>query len=230
MNGEIDNSTKKRLQEIGHEIKERIETFDQLDAQCTAEFNAVAVLMDEAFKLCGSASRFAEFKHEYCGNLGRSRMYELLAIKSGIKTEAEIKAANRRRTAKSRSQKKVKKQNVTDNESVTLNGKEVDVSQFSAEAQEKITKAQAEADEVAARAETAAPDAEAETAAEEPTEPNPNKEKAAAILSIRKSAHNLDEFKYACSAYLPKLIAADLEKANEHFQNMYKRLKVKKAA
>jgi hypothetical protein len=69
--------------------------------------------------------------------------------------------------------------------------------------------------------------AEAETAA---AEPHPNKEKAAAILSVHNSARNLHEFEYACNHYLPKLNTADLEKASEHFQRVYERLKEKKAA
>jgi hypothetical protein len=135
------DTTETRLQEIGREIKERIGKFNQLDAQCMAEFEAVAPLMNEAVALCGGedAPRFAKFKQEYCGNVvSRSRLYELLAIKSGAKTEDEVRAASRTRAKRSRARKKAKG-NVTDSESVTFgNGEKADIDGWGAKAKEQL--------------------------------------------------------------------------------------------
>jgi hypothetical protein len=54
-------------------------------------------------------------RNRYCPELGKSRMYELLAIKDGRATIEEIRAATRKRVAKHRAAEK----DVTEKDSVT---------------------------------------------------------------------------------------------------------------
>jgi hypothetical protein len=165
------DATETRLQKIGLDIKKRIEKFNQLEIPLMAEFDALGPLMNEAVELCGKdAARFDKFAEEYCGDLGRSRLYELLAIQSGTKTVEDIRAANRARVAKHRRKKAA---SVTDKESVTLGGKKVDVDGWGADAKEQIAEARADANPTEATDDDAAPveaaqDDEAETADESP--------------------------------------------------------------
>ena len=72
-----------------------------------AENNWITVtqLLAEAKAKC-SAGGFKKFKAKYCPDLGRSRIYELLAIASGKKSIEQVKAESRGRKAKERAENK----------------------------------------------------------------------------------------------------------------------------
>ena len=69
-------------------------------------------MLKEAERLCPDG--FEAFKQSYCPELGRSRVYELLAVRDGRKAIEDVRAATRARVAKHRASKRV-----TDSESVT---------------------------------------------------------------------------------------------------------------
>jgi hypothetical protein len=104
-----------RLERIGREITARVEKLDKLGVKAVDHVDSIDYLLAEAEKLCETAEAFAAFKRKHCPALGRSRAYELLAIKEGRKSLEEIRASNRARVAKHRSGKKA----VTDKPSVT---------------------------------------------------------------------------------------------------------------
>jgi hypothetical protein len=104
-----------RLEQIGREITARVEKLDKLGAKAADHVDSIDCLLAEAEKLCETAEAFATFKQTHCAELGRSRIYELLAIKDGRKTREEIRALTRARVARHRAGKKA----VTDKPSVT---------------------------------------------------------------------------------------------------------------
>jgi hypothetical protein len=104
-----------RLEQIGREITARVEKLDKLGAKAADHVDSIDRLLAEAEKLCETAEAFATFKQTHCAELGRSRIYELLAIKDGRKTREEIRALTRARVARHRAGKKA----VTDKPSVT---------------------------------------------------------------------------------------------------------------
>jgi hypothetical protein len=104
-----------RLEQIGREITARVEKLDKLGAKAVDQVDSIDYLLAEAKKLCETAEAFAAFKQKHCPELGRSRTYELLAIKEGRKGREEIRALTRARVAKHRAGKRA----VTDKPSVT---------------------------------------------------------------------------------------------------------------
>jgi hypothetical protein len=104
-----------RLEQIGREITARVEKLDKLGAKAVDHVDSIDCLLVEAEKLCETREAFEAFKRKHCAELGRSRTYELLAIKDGRKSREEIRALTRARVAKHRARKK----SVTDNPSVT---------------------------------------------------------------------------------------------------------------
>ncbi len=140
---EVDFAKIRRLNEIGREISARITKLDKIGAKAVDMVDSIDCLLKEAEGLC-DAKDFTSFKNTYCVELGRSRVYELLAIRDGRKTIEDIRAATRARVAKHRASK-----HVTDSASVTssalpddlkVNGQSVSTAVFSASAQEQIAK------------------------------------------------------------------------------------------
>jgi hypothetical protein len=115
------------LHGLGREIRVRIEKLDFLGVKAVDQIDSINKLLDEARKLCDE-SGFEEFKRSYCPELGKSRTYELLAVKEGRKTLEQIRADGRRRVAEHRARKLEKakqtaeKNNVTEKSSVTEGG------------------------------------------------------------------------------------------------------------
>jgi hypothetical protein len=106
-----------RLEQIGREITARVGKLDQLGVKAVDQVDSIGQLLAEAEKLCATPEAFGAFKRQHCPDLGRSRTYELLAVKGGRKSLEEIRALTRARVAKHRAAKKT----VTDNSSVTSN-------------------------------------------------------------------------------------------------------------
>jgi hypothetical protein len=105
-----------RLHSIGREIRVRVEKLNQIGAKAVDMVDSINCLLREAEPLC-DPDGFVAFKQRYCPDLGRSRMYELLAVEQGRKTVEQIRASGRERVAKHRAAQRT----VTDNESVTAN-------------------------------------------------------------------------------------------------------------
>jgi hypothetical protein len=64
-------------------------------------WNTISQLLAEVKEKCDGGG-FMAFQSKYCPDLGRSRIYELLAIGSGKKTLEESRAEKRKRVTKSR--------------------------------------------------------------------------------------------------------------------------------
>jgi hypothetical protein len=102
-----------RLQQIGKEIAERL---TKVDKQITlADNHAIAInkLIEEAKELC-DASGFEVLQEQFFPDLGRTRIYELLAIATNKKSVEEIRASTRKRVAKSRANKAAASATVAD--------------------------------------------------------------------------------------------------------------------
>jgi hypothetical protein len=104
-----------RLEEIGREITARIDKLEKLTAKGVDHVDSIEQLLAEAEKLCGTSEAFEAFKRQHCPKLGKSRAYELLAIKEGRKSVEDSRAATRARVSKHRAAKRA----VTESDSVT---------------------------------------------------------------------------------------------------------------
>jgi hypothetical protein len=200
-----------RLREIGREIKARLAKLDHLGGKTVDMFDSITCLLKEAEGLCDAVG-FAEFKKTYCPELGQSRTYELLSIEQGRKTAEEIREANRLRVAKHRAKKKA---DVTEKDSVTLNGEAVDLNKLGPAAQAQIATFKT----VTVR--TTEPDPETRIVKVTVLgDPAPN---AAAWRSHpRNASMGLKCFLNACYHFLPDLGPAELAKAEEIFKQCAK--------
>ena len=88
------------LKEIGKQIAERLKKVKQYEERAAEKAgvelkqaqnhrDSIAQLLAEAKQQC-SGLGFKVFKEKYCPDLGKSRIYELLAIGEGRKTTDEI--------------------------------------------------------------------------------------------------------------------------------------------
>ena len=192
-----------RLEQIGREITARVEKLDKLGGKAVDQVDLIDHLLGEAKKLCETAEAFETFKLQHCPDLGRSRTYELLAIKEGRKNLEDIRASTRARVAKHRADKK----DVTDSSSVTLNGQGIDPIKLGAAAQSQITNALADSSK-------ASPD-------KEPAEKEARRS-AAARSHPRNASVSLKCFLNACYHYVPDLDGIEIEKAKEIFKQCAK--------
>jgi hypothetical protein len=108
------------LQRIGREIRARVERLDRIGAKAVNMAASINHLLGQAEALC-TPEGFVAFKQCYCPELGRSRIYELIAIEQGRKTVEQVRAAGRARVAKHRKARAmvIASPPVTDRESVT---------------------------------------------------------------------------------------------------------------
>lgn len=101
--------------------------------------------LDAAKKKCKQAGEnFEEFKEKYCPDLGRSKIYKLLAIADGRTTPEEERAKEAERKAKARSAKTVRdKDDVPDSlpAQIKVNGQAMAVDDFGPAAQAQIAEA-----------------------------------------------------------------------------------------
>jgi hypothetical protein len=104
-----------RLEQIGRETTVRVEKLDELGVKAVDQVDSIDYLLAEAEKPCETTDAFAAFNQKRCPDLGRSRTYEVLAIREGRKSRKEIHALTRARVAKHRAGKKA----VADKPSVT---------------------------------------------------------------------------------------------------------------
>jgi hypothetical protein len=93
------------LQQIGNEIKERLEKARKYHQQAEDHLIAVNARINEAKRLCDDDG-FVKFRERFCPELGKSQSYVLHAIAAGKKTLAEHRAEERKRKRKSRANQK----------------------------------------------------------------------------------------------------------------------------
>jgi hypothetical protein len=102
---QIENDCPARLQQIGKEIKERLEKARKYHQQAEDHLIAVNARINEAKRLCDDGG-FNKFRELFCPELGKSQAYVLHAIGSGKKTLEQHLKEQRDRKRKSRAQQK----------------------------------------------------------------------------------------------------------------------------
>lgn len=101
---QIENDCPARLQQIGREIAERLKKAEKQAKLAADHVIAVDKRLAEAKALCDGGG-FHALQKKFFPNLGKSRVYELLAIGTNKKSVEEIKADTRARVAKHRANK-----------------------------------------------------------------------------------------------------------------------------
>ena len=94
-----------RLQEIGHEITERLDKVERHAQLANDHLIAVNQLLAEAKKLCDGGC-FKKFREQFCPQLGKSQAYALLAIAAGKKTFTAHRTEERERKQRTRANQK----------------------------------------------------------------------------------------------------------------------------
>lgn len=101
---DIEQDCPDRLQQMGKQIAARLEKIDKQIVQAENHSISVNQLITQAKELCDEGG-FNAFREKFFPNLGKSRVYELLAIGTNKKSIEETKASNRKRQAKHRANK-----------------------------------------------------------------------------------------------------------------------------
>jgi hypothetical protein len=197
------------LEDLGKEIAARLEKIRGYEAAAREKAGVELQKADDHWisitqtlarvKAQCSGMGFKAFKERYCPDLGRSRVYELLAIGSGKKTVEETRLETRKRTAKSRAKVSATDASVADKPGLAVrggNGQTLDVAGLSEKAQEQIARA-------TGSAEVSLEQRQAENAA-----------LAEAKLTPEQiSNEELASFKRYCQEHCPKMIHDDLKRA-----------------
>jgi hypothetical protein len=101
---DIEKDCPDRLQQMGKQIAARLEKIDKQIVQAENHSISVNQLITQAKELCDEGG-FNAFREKFFPNLGKSRVYELLAIATNKKSVEEARASNRKRQAKHRANK-----------------------------------------------------------------------------------------------------------------------------
>jgi hypothetical protein len=109
---DIEKDCPDRLQQLGKQIAARLEKIDKQMVQAENHSISVNQLITQAKELCDEGG-FNAFREKFFPNLGKSRIYELLAIGTSKKSVEEIKAGTRARVAKHRANKTAAPASVT---------------------------------------------------------------------------------------------------------------------
>jgi hypothetical protein len=99
-----------RLQQIGNEIKERLEKARKYHQQAEDHLIAVNARIIEAKSLCDDGG-FNKFRERFCPQLGKSQAYVLHAIRSGKRTLAQVRAQETDRKRRTRARQKAVRTN-----------------------------------------------------------------------------------------------------------------------
>jgi hypothetical protein len=116
---DIEKDCPDRLQQMGKQIAARLEKIDKQIVQAENHSISVNQLITQAKELCDEGG-FNAFRDKFFPSLGKSRVYELLAIETGKKTVEEARASNRKRQAKHRANKAEAPNSVTVTENLEL--------------------------------------------------------------------------------------------------------------
>jgi hypothetical protein len=101
---QIEKDCPARLHDLAKEITEGLEKVYEQEKLADDQVIAVKKLIAEVKALC-DVGGFAAFREKFFPNLGKSRVYELLAIATNKKSVEEARASNRKRLAKHRANK-----------------------------------------------------------------------------------------------------------------------------
>lgn len=102
---QIETDCPLRLQQIGHEITERLAKVDKQAQLANDYLIAINQLLAEAKKLCDGGG-FKKFREQFCPQLGKSQAYAMLAIAAGKKTFIGHRTEERERKRKTRANQK----------------------------------------------------------------------------------------------------------------------------
>lgn len=98
---EIEENCPAALQDLAKRIAVQYEKAVKYADKADQNYNSVAQLLATAQEACDEGG-FNAFREKFFPNLGKSRVYELLAIGTGNKSVEEIRAGNRARQTKHR--------------------------------------------------------------------------------------------------------------------------------
>jgi hypothetical protein len=120
---QVEKKCPERLRDIGKLIAARLEKIDKQIEQAENHSISVNQLITQAKALCDEGG-FNAFREKFFPNLGKSRVYELLAIGTSKKSVEEVKARTRARVAKYRANKAASSVSVTvtDNSELEMPG------------------------------------------------------------------------------------------------------------
>ncbi len=109
---QIEENCPDRLQRLGNEIAVRIRKADKQIEQAENHSISIDRLIAQAQQLCDGGG-FLAFQKKFFPDLGKSRVYELLAIGTNKKSVEETRARTRARVAKHRANKAMPSASVT---------------------------------------------------------------------------------------------------------------------
>jgi hypothetical protein len=192
------------------EINKAVATMAAAQAELVSRSKAVGELLLEAKKLHPAKKDFDAFLRRVNG-LHISRAYDLLRLAGGRVTDEELRQEARERQRKSRAKRKLPKSE-PQSESVTVTDRPTRIAQSpEISAQER-------------RAQNAALDTESE-----PT-PVPEFDRSTGVRESQRSQIPLNEFKFACKNWLPKITEeADRQEALRFVTEMLADKKAKAA-
>jgi len=192
------------------EINKAVATMAAAQAELVSRSKAVGELLLEAKKLHPAKKDFDAFLRRVNG-LHISRAYDLLRLAGGRVTDEELRQEARERQRKSRAKRKLPKSE-PQSESVTVTDRPTRIAQSpEISAQER-------------RAQNAALDTESE-----PT-PVPEFDRSTGVKESQRSQIPLNEFKFACKNWLPKITEeADRQEALRFVTEMLADKKAKAA-
>src|SRR3954452_4364821 len=98
---DIERNCPDHLRRLGDEIAARIKKVDKQMEQAENHSISIGKLITQAQQMCDGGG-FQAFQNKFFPDLGKSRVYELLAIGTNKKSVEEIKASTRARVAKHR--------------------------------------------------------------------------------------------------------------------------------
>jgi hypothetical protein len=114
---QIESDCPERLEALGNRIKAHLEKAGQAERRADNHHTSAGILLAQVKEACTEGG-FDAFRARYCPDLGKTRVYELLAIASGTKSAEGIRAENAERNRRHRAKQKAAElvRHVTDEE------------------------------------------------------------------------------------------------------------------
>jgi hypothetical protein len=109
---QIEENCPVALRNLGKQIAVQYEKAQKYEDKADQNYTTVAQLLATAHGACDEGG-FNAFRNKFFPNLGKSRLYELLAIGNDKKSIEEVRAGNRARVAKHRANKAATSASVT---------------------------------------------------------------------------------------------------------------------
>jgi hypothetical protein len=121
---QVEKKCPETLQTLGKRIAAHFDKARKCEAKAEQHYTAIAQLLVKAEEAC-DGDGFTAFREKFFPNLGKSRVYELLAIASDKKSVEETKASTRARVQRHRAIKAAASVTVTEN-AVSARGPQID--------------------------------------------------------------------------------------------------------